>query len=224
MTTPRATQPPERLTLLGAIAVLVILSCMTPGTQLAAQENSAIPNTVDFDRSDMGNVIQQARLHYGQGIRHLKRAEKLAAKMTQAPTEEKRGDLDEKRLEAYESAAQELSEAISYSPDMTEAYAALGKAYRLLDKNEDALQVHATALERGKDLDNFRGWTESLLAMNQLGYATSAYASFLEPSPEYAGILMAGLKDWLAERQDDPGEFTPATIEKLAGWIEENEQ
>jgi tetratricopeptide (TPR) repeat protein len=187
---------------------------------------TAEPGTTEslFDQSDLGNVAQTANMHYHSGTRQLTRAEKLEAKAAETEPGEKREKAEAKVQKAYESAIEEFKEAIGYSPDMMKAYAGLGTALRRLGRNEEALQVHSAALARSpQDLDNFEGWADSLMALNMLGDATTAYSSLVQSQPERAAILMQAMKEWLTEKQTDPGDLDPADVNRLAGWIEQNE-
>jgi tetratricopeptide (TPR) repeat protein len=185
------------------------------------------PSSYDtlFDQSDLGNVAQTANAHYHTGARQLKRAEKLEAKVGESEPGEKRDKAEAKVQKAYDEAIEEFKQAIGYAPDMMEAYAGLGIALRRVGMNEDALKVHATALSKSpQDLDNFEGWAESLLALNMLGDATTAYSSLVQSQPDQAAILMQAMKDWLIEKQANPGDLSPADVDRLAGWIERNER
>lgn len=177
-----------------------------------------------FDRSDFGNVAQQALSLYNQGMRSLERADSLARKSAEVENPKKRDKLLAQSAAANESAAQNFMEAISYQPEMAEAYSALGQAYRLLGKNQEALAVQEEALRRWPDdMDSFRSWAESLLALNRLQDATNDYAGYVDSSPERAHILMDEIKKWLAARQDDPGDIDPAALQRLSQWVAERE-
>lgn len=187
----------------------------------------AEPSSYDtlFDQSDLGNVAQTANLHYHSGVRQLKRAEKLKVKAAETGPGEKRDKAEAKVQKAYEAAIQEFQEAIGYEPEMMQAYAGLGTALRAIGMNEDALKVHSSALSKSPDdLENFEGWAESLLALNMLGDATTAYSSLVQSRPERAAILMQAMKNWLAEKQIDPGDLDPADVDRLASWIEQNDR
>lgn len=185
------------------------------------------PGTTEnlFEQSDLGNVAQTANAHYHTGTRQLKRAEKLEAKVGEAEPGEKKDKAEAKVQKAYEAAIEEFKQAIGYVPDMMEAYVGLGTALRRVGMNEDALKVHSTALSKSpQDLDNFEGWADSLMALNMLGDATTAYSSLVQSQPDRAAILMQSMKGWLIEKQADPGDVSPADVDRLAGWIEQNDR
>ena len=185
------------------------------------------PSSYDtlFDQSDLGNVAQTANVHYHTGARQLKRAEKLEAKVGESEPGEKRDKAEAKVQQAYEEAIEEFKQAIGFAPDMMEAYAGLGTALRRTGMSEDALKVHGAALGKSpQNLENFEGWAKSLMALNMLGDATSAYGTLVQSSPDQAAILMQEMKNWLVEKQADPGDLNPTDVDRLAGWIEQNER
>jgi tetratricopeptide (TPR) repeat protein len=177
-----------------------------------------------FEQSDLGNVTQAAQFAYRGGQRELDAAAKLADKAADAPSEEKRQALLEKRTKALQQAVEKFQEAIGYQPDLLDAYTGLGAALRELGQYGDALQVHARALEADSDREeDFRGWAGSLLALDMLGDATTAYTRLATSRPDQAAILMETMKAWLAEKQADPGDLSPEDVQRLADWIAQHE-
>lgn len=49
-----------------------------------------------------------------------------------------------------------------------------------------------------------------------LGDATTAYSSLVQSQPERTAILMQAKKEWLTEKQADPGDLDPADVDRLA--------
>jgi tetratricopeptide (TPR) repeat protein len=215
------------------LAILCVFSFLLISTATSAQQIEDVrtgpdePGTTEslFEQSDLGNVAQTANAHYHSGTRQLNRAEKLTAKAAETEAGDKRDKAEAKVQKAYESAIDEFKQAIGYSPDMMKAYAGLGTALRAVGMNEDALKVHSTALSKSpEDVENFEGWAESLMALNMLGDATTAYSSLVQSRPDRAAILMQAMKDWLTEKQANPGDLDPADVDRLAGWIEQNDR
>lgn len=208
-------------------AIALLLFAPLP---LAAQyEDAPAPNEEPssydtlFEQSDLGNVAQAAQLAYRSGLRELESAEKLAERAAEAP-EDKRQKLLDKRAKALDRAVEQFQEAIGYDDHLLDAYTGLGSALRLLGKYEDALQVHARALQADAERDaDFRGWAESLLALDMLGDATLTYTKLQATRPDRAAILMDEMKAWLAEKRQDPGDLEPEDIQRLADWIAQQE-
>jgi hypothetical protein len=44
-----------------------------------------------------------------------------------------------------------------------------------------------------------------------------------ESNERRAAILMGVIKAWLTAKQADPGEMDPADVERMAGWIAQQE-
>lgn len=185
------------------------------------------PSSTDplMQQSDLGNVVQTARMHCNSGLRELARAEKIKAELTaELGDSAKREKLEKRLAKACALSEEAFREALAYDSDLREAYGGLGRVLGLQGKYEEALQVYAAGLRQSpEDLNCFRGWATTLLALDLLGNATSAYTSYVEGNPERAAILMDAMRQWLAEKQRDPGTLDPADIERLAQWIEQQD-
>jgi tetratricopeptide (TPR) repeat protein len=173
-----------------------------------------------MDRTDLGNVAQAARMQYSTGVRELNKAERLRQKAATLTDPKSRSKTEEKAQNALESADKAFREALSYDDDLIAAYAGLGTALRLQGKTEEALQVHAMALRRAPDdLENFAGWTESMLALTMFGNLTSAYSDYVQSNQARAEILMSAIENWLTDKKTDPGDLDPADLQRLADWV-----
>lgn len=180
--------------------------------------------TDGFEQSDLGNVAQAARGEYAEGNRHLAQARKLQRRIAETDDSDKRAKLEEKLEESYQGAVQSFTDAIGYAPKMSEAYAGLGEALRDVGQLEQSLEVLAAAVRRfPEDLENFEGWATTLMELNLLGNATSAYTNYVDANPDRAAILMEVMQDWLNRKQADPGDLNPADVERMAAWIQQQE-
>lgn len=211
----QALKSASTLLLLLALAALPALGQEAPGQEpLINEDDATLPET------SLGNVVQTARFHYDSGVRMMKQAAKLEAKLAEAETPEKRQKREKKVASLREDAVDQFQEAIGYNPKMLEAYAGLGGALSESGRPDLALGVHARALGLDpENKENFHGWAKSLLDLNMLGDATQAYTSLREARPEQAATLLSLMKSWLAEKRTDPGELEPADVERLANWI-----
>lgn len=219
---------PRRYRYLLAIAAAVLTAlAMTPVEPLVAQVLEFEPpdtETDGFEQSDLGNVAQTARMEYAEGNRHLAQARKLQRRIAETDDSVKRAKLEEKLEETYQGAVQSFTDAIGYAPKMSESYAGLGEALRDWGKLDKSLEVLAAAVRRfPDDLETFEGWATTLMELNLLGNATSAYSSYVDSNPDRAAILMEVMEDWLARKQADPGELNPADVDRLATWIQQQE-
>ena len=174
-----------------------------------------------MERTDLGNVAQTARMLFAAGNRELKKAGKLQKKLVTAD-DAGRAEIGAKILAAHEKAVSKFTEAIRYSPEMLEAYTALGDTYAKLGRHDERLQTHSAALELAPDDEgNFRGWVGALLALDRLADARSAWDRYRADDPPKAEILMAEMRGWLERRQTEPGELAVEDIERMADWLAE---
>ncbi|MGB5162638.1 MAG: hypothetical protein WBP10_04700 [Thermoanaerobaculia bacterium] len=210
--------------LLGPVPLTLI---STDSALAQTEEQELIPELENewdtgFERSDLGNVAQTARTEYAEGSRNLSQARKLRKRIAETDDPEKRAKLEEKMEATYGSAAKSFTEAIGFAPKMSEAYAGLGETLRDWGRLDQSLEVYAAAVRRfPDDLENFEGWAETLMELNMLGNATSAYTSYVDSNPDRAAILLEVMEDWLKRRRADPGDLRPEDVERLAGWLQQ---
>jgi tetratricopeptide (TPR) repeat protein len=204
---------------------------MTSDSALAQSEATDLIPELDnewdtgFERSDLGNVAQTAKVEYAEGNRTLAQARKIRKRIAETEDPDKKAKLEAKLQETYQSAAKSFTDAIGYAPKMSEAYSGLGETLREWGQLEQSLQVYASAVRRfPQDLENFEGWAMTLMELNMLGNATSTYTSYVEANPDRAAIMMEVMEDWLKRRQADPGDLNPADVDRLAAWIQQQNE
>ncbi len=206
------------------LAVAACLALVPIGTIEAQEEGAAEMTDWTNTQTSAGNTMQSARMLYGQGVRQLKRATKLAERAEAESDETKRAELLASSTEANQEAVANLMQALQTNADFFEAYEQLGTAFRRLDKHQEALEVHAIALRRDPEsMETFEGWADALMNLNMLGNAVASYEKYAEEDSPRAPILMAAIKDWLAEMERDPGELDPEHVEKMAEWVAQQE-
>ncbi len=210
------------------LVTLALLMISTGSAFAQTEETGAVEleliNEYDlgFDQSDLGNVAQAAGIEYAAGNRSLAQAKKIRRRIAETDDPGKRAKLEAQLDETYASAVQSFTDAIGYAPKMAEAFAGLGEAYRDWGQLEKSLEIHAAAVRRfPDDLENFEGWALTLLDSNMLGNAVNSYTQYVATNPDRATILMEAMKDWLRQRQEDPGELDPADVQRLADWIQQ---
>ena len=210
------------------LLALVALTPMTSDSALAqSEETELIPELANewdtgFERSDLGNVAQTAKIEYAEGNRALAQARKIRGRIAETEDPDKKSKLEAKLQETFQSAAKSFTDAIGYAPKMSEAYAGLGETLREWGQLEQSLEVYAAAVRRfPEDLENFEGWAMTLMELNMLGNATSTYTNYVEANPDRAAIMMEVMEDWLKRKQVDPGDLNPADVDRLAAWIQQ---
>jgi len=208
------------------IAVVIgAICCLAMGSAATAQEDAYLDPSDPLEQSSSGNVVQQAKMAYGQGMRELERAAKLSLKAEKEASPDKSAKLLKKAAGARENAIQQFMQALRMEPELIEAYEALGQTFRSLGKYQEALEIQAIALRRDpENMEIFQGWAASLMALNMLGNATTSYSAYVEAGSPRAEILMGEMKKWLAAKQADPGELDPQHIEKMAQWMAQQGQ
>lgn len=209
---------------LGSACLALALAPAAQAQEERQQPQDAAASGSDMlEQSGVANAAQAALFAYGSGDRDLKRAAKLTAKLPELEGK-KRAAAEKKIAKAYEGAQGSFREALGLNPKMIEAYVGLGDAFRATGMHRESLQ----AVTQGLRVDSandllFAGWAESVMGLDRLGDATQAYAQLLETNPAWAEVLMGAIKAWLTEHQADPGDLDPADVEKMAGWIAEQE-
>lgn len=213
--------------LAAAIATTCCWPLLTPvaGSAQDIDVQPADRMAAEADRNQFENEpddpLAAGRSLYVAGNGHLKRGDKLAAKAAKVGGAE-RSELESKAREEREAAVEALGEAVRTAPGLLDAYVSLGTALRALGRAEEALQVHALALQRNeRDDDNFRGYVVSLLALDRLGNAAALYEQMKQEQPKRAKIVYEELSDFYDERKSEPGNLAPADLERLASWLAE---
>jgi tetratricopeptide (TPR) repeat protein len=207
------------ITRLPGRVALGLLVALAAGS-LSAQPDDYLQPSGPMQQSTAGNVTQGGTIAFHEGMRLLDIAAIAAVKATEADTDKKREKLEKKVTSSYEQAAQQFVSALRQDADLFEVYEPLGRTFRILGKYQEALEIHAIALRRNEEsMENFTGWAEALMELNMLGNATQAYAAYAEAESPRAPILMDAMQEWLAAKQEDPGDLDPANIQRLADWI-----
>lgn len=224
MSTARANTRPGAWTVgLCAITLATVGALAADAQEEGRELPNDEPSSMDtlFDRSDLGNVVQQAQMAFGAGERGLKRAAKLEAKLP-GLTGKKRAAAEKDIPKAYADAVGSFQEAIQLNPKMVGAYAGLAKGLRLSGSSGEALKVSSRGLQLAPTDDALFGeWAESILGLDMLGDATQAYGRLLETNPPWAEVLMSVMQRWLADHQADPQGLEPEDVQRLADWMAE---
>ncbi len=228
MSTPRARNWRNTLTIGGCAVALAATAALFGSATANAQEGGRElpndePSSYDslFDRSDSGNITQQAQMSYHSGVRSLKQAEKLEAKLPNLEGK-KRTAAEEKIVKAYTGAVESFQDAIRTNPKLVEAYAGLATALRRSGNPAEALKVSSRGLQLAPAEDAlFAEWAEAILGLDMLGDATQAYGQLRETNPAWAEVLMGAMQRWLTSHQADPQGLEPEDVQRLADWMNE---
>lgn len=206
-----------------AVAFAIAATAMTPVDAAFGQVAKAPGGNDDRDFAHFEPLAARpaeiALEHLASGGRELQRAEKLSRKAPGA-RESKKAAFQARSSAAYSQAAAEFGMALQLDPELAPAHAGLGTALRGLEHYEDALAAFAGGLHVAPENEALlQGWTISLLALGRADEAISAHETLTETRPEQAGVLLATVTAWLAERLEHADGATDPTASTLAEWL-----
>lgn len=126
--------------------------------------------------------------------------------------------------DAYGSARAKLQSLVGRSPQLAEAWNALGYTQRQLGSYDDALASYARALELKPGYPEaleYRG--EAYLRLNRIQDAKQTYLDLFAGHRKIAAILLESMKAWIKTQQSahqvDAGELLD-----LQQWVQERSQ
>lgn len=177
-----------------------------------------------FEQTGGQNVIQEANMAYGAGVRSVKKAHKLQAKAAGLEGED-RAKLEERAIESLESAVASFSEAIGKNPKLYKAYIDLAEVLSEQERFADSVSVYSQALEmKPQDWAAILGRGEAFVGLGDLRDAVVAYQQLLSGDPERAKQLLGSIKGWVDYQKANPGAFGEDDIEEVVRWVAEQER
>lgn len=123
--------------------------------------------------------------------------------------------------EAYASARTKLQSLVARSPQLAEAWNALGYTQRKLGAYDDALASYARALELKPGYSEaleYRG--EAFLRLNRIEDAKQAYLDLFSTNRTIAATLLESMKSWLKTRRGASG-VDASVVTDLEQWVQE---
>src|ERR1700733_15664735 len=133
------------------------------------------------------------------------------------------GDQDGAR-DAYGSARVKLQALVGRSPQLAEAWNALGYTQRKLGSYDDALASYAKALDLKPGLPEaleYRG--EACLRLNRIHDAKQAYLDLFVGDRKIAATLLESMKIWIKAQQRSPT-VEASVVTDLQQWVQERSQ
>lgn len=165
------------------------------------------------------NVIQEATMSYGSGMRNVKKAHKLQTKAAEASGEDK-AQLEEKSHQLLEKAAGDFSNAIRNNPKLHKAYVALGDTLVELDQSQDAVGVYSKAIEmEPTDWDTVLSRGQAQVSLDDIGGAVGSYQQLQPGDGTKASELLGSIKGWVEYQQANPGKIPPEAVQEVATWV-----
>ena len=126
--------------------------------------------------------------------------------------------------DAYASARAKLQSLVGRSPQLAEAWNALGYTQRRLGSYDDALASYAKALELKPGYPEaleYRG--EAYLRLNRIQDAKQAYLDLFSTNRKIAATLLEAMKTWL-EAQQGSHQVGASELTDLKQWVQERSQ
>src|SRR5580692_8299831 len=123
--------------------------------------------------------------------------------------------------DAYASARVKLQSLVGRSPQLAEAWNALGYTQRKLGSYDDALASYAKALELKPGYPEaleYRG--EAYLRLNRIHDAKQAYLDIFAKNRTIAAVLLDSMKTWL-KNQQGAHNVDASEVSDLKDWVQE---
>lgn len=150
-------------------------------------------------------ATKDATNEYNKGVRHMDKAQGIASRGDSAFAFNYRATADAKVRKEYGKAIKRFRNALSYKPDMKEAFNNLGYCYRKIDKLKESLDAYEQAIALDSNFAQAREYRgETFLAMGDFAKANgeleflqsinSAYADTLAQSIELYQLKEIGQK------------------------------
>jgi tetratricopeptide (TPR) repeat protein len=126
--------------------------------------------------------------------------------------------------DAYASARTKLQSLVGRSPQLAEAWNALGYTQRKLGAAEDALASYAKALELKPGYPEaleYRG--EAFLRLNRIHDAKQAYLDLFASNRTIAATLLESMQQWI-KTQQGAHQVDASELTDLKEWVQERGQ
>jgi tetratricopeptide (TPR) repeat protein len=126
--------------------------------------------------------------------------------------------------DAYASARVKLQSLVARSPQLAEAWDALGYTQRKLGSYDDALASYAKALDLKPGYPEaleYRG--EAYLRLNRIHDAKQAYLDLFVGDRKIAATLLESMKDWIKAQQGSRT-VDASVLTDLRQWVQERSQ
>ncbi|HEY1898232.1 MAG TPA: tetratricopeptide repeat protein [Steroidobacteraceae bacterium] len=195
-------------------AVLILSSALLSAAPLAWSIPSGSLDDGSNSSAPQAAPSAQDKTTYSAALALIKKGDELDAQHT---------DHDGAR-DAYASARAKLQALIARSPQIAEAWNALGYTQRKLGSYDDSLASYAKALELKPGYPEaleYRG--EAYLRLNRIHDAKQAYLDLFASNRRIAATLLASMKEWLKTQQGSHA-VDASVITDLQQWVQERSQ
>lgn len=166
-----------------------------------------------------------AARHYNTAVRYRERAVKLEKQLPTVEEVKKRAKITKKIAGSYRNAEHELRAALKIKPRSHQALSDLGFALRKQGRYDEALEAYDQALGLAPGYPQaieYRG--EAFLGLGRVEDAKNAYMALFAGNRALAEELLTAMKQWLIERQADPGTLDATAVEAFGEWVASRDQ
>jgi tetratricopeptide (TPR) repeat protein len=165
-----------------------------------------------------------AKKAYKAAMKYLNKARENEAIAAAATNPDKRANALEKVGDAYNSALDQFTEALSHKGDMVEAWDNVGYVHLRLGAYGESIDDYNHALALKPDLlDAVEHRGEAYLAVDRLDDAKMAYMDLYNHDQALAERLMQSMQKWLAAHQADARGMRAADISAFEKWLLERD-
>lgn len=199
--------------------VLCVLLCVLFAPYVPADSGPPMPETES--RLKKRSPQEVAIAYYNKGVAQRDKAWEAEKSATEAG-EEGDGKYTAKAQRAYKKAIKQYRMAIKKNPKFYQAYSSLGYALRKTGEFQESLDSYNTALDINPTYTEAVEYrAEAHLGLNMLEESKQAYMVLFQHDRPRADKLLAAMKTWVGQRQDDPGKVGREKVDKFTKWVKE---
>ncbi len=198
-----------------ALGILVL--AVTPPALAVPDENGALVDPGAASAGIASDAAMTARLNYNVGFEDFEQTQRLEMQSGSLKGAALRAHEAEVR-KGYTAARERFRAAAAANPEMKEAWNLIGYTSRRLGDYETSLAAYDRALSLAPDYPEAIEYrAELFLLTGRFDDVKAAYASLLQSSPSYAGVLQASMQEWMAN-PDAPGAKAPGR-DAFVAWV-----
>ena len=208
-----------------ASSLLIAATLLLAPAAALASGSSPTMSSAPLAQRERQTPEQEAVVLYNDGIGYRDKAAKLEAEAATETDAKKKEKLAAKAKDKHEDSIKKFVKATDKNPNMYQAWASLGYAYRKTGNYTSSLEAYGKALQIQPNYTpaiEYRA--EALLGLNQLDEVKTVYMTLFRVDRPRADELAAAIDKWLELRKTDPAGLDPAKLEEFSKWAEQRKQ
>lgn len=168
---------------------------------------------------------EMAIAYYNKGLGLKDDAWKFEKEAAEASSDSEKAKLLGKAQKSYTKAIKQYELALKKDPDLYQAHSGLGYVLRKTGDHQAALESYNKALElQPTYTEAIEYRAEAHLGLNMLEEAKAAYMVLFQHDRPRADKLLAAMKDWVVEKDQDPGSAGREAVQNFAEWVKERSE